>query len=130
MTTPVRTYPHGVTSWIDTEQPDPEEASRFYGALFAWRVTEAVPPGAPGSYLIATLDGRDAAAVAPGEAPARWNSYVAVDDCDATAAAVTTAGGTVESGPQDVGPAGRTAARVDPAGARFRLWQAARRPGA
>jgi predicted enzyme related to lactoylglutathione lyase len=125
-----RTYPHGVTSWVDTEQPDPEAAGRFYGELLGWELTEAMPAGAPGSYLIATLDGADAAAIAPGEAPARWNTYVAVDDCDATAAAATAAGGEVALEPVDAGPGGRTAWLVDPTGAQIRLWQARKRLGA
>jgi predicted enzyme related to lactoylglutathione lyase len=126
-----RTYPHGVTCWIDTEQPDPAAASRFYAGLFGWTLTEATPPGVPGSYLVATLDGRDVAAIAPatGDAAA-WNTYVAVDDADVTAAAVASSGGTVVAPPQDAGPAGRAAGCVDPAGAGFRLWQAGLRPGA
>jgi predicted enzyme related to lactoylglutathione lyase len=56
-----RTYPHGVPCWIDTEQPDLAAASRFYGALFGWTFEDANPVGAAGSYLIAKLDGKDAA---------------------------------------------------------------------
>jgi predicted enzyme related to lactoylglutathione lyase len=125
-----RTYPHGVTCWIDTEQPDPQAASRFYGGLFGWTLTDAVLPGAPGSYLIATLGGQDAGAIAPatGDAAA-WNTYVAVDDADTAAVAVTAAGGTVVAAPADAGSAGRTATCLDPAGVAFRLWQARRRPG-
>jgi predicted enzyme related to lactoylglutathione lyase len=128
-----RTYPHGVTSWIDTEQPDPDAARAFYGELFGWAFTEAMPPGAPGSYLIATLDGKDVAAIAPARAgsdPVAWNTYVAVDDIDATCAAVTAGDGRVVSPPTDAGPAGKAALCVDPQGAPFRLWQAGRRPGA
>ncbi|MGY1739382.1 MULTISPECIES: VOC family protein [unclassified Blastococcus] len=126
-----RTYPHGVTCWIDTEQPDPEAAARFYAGLFGWTLTDAVPPGAPGSYLIATLEGADVAAIAPSAGgAAAWHTYVAVDDCDATAAAVAASGGTVTAPPADAGPGGRTAACADPHGATFRLWQARRRPGA
>jgi uncharacterized protein len=126
-----RTYPNGVPSWVDTEQPDPQAAARFYAGLLGWTLTEAMPPGAPGSYLIATRGGQDAAAIAPaGDDVARWNSYIAVDDADRSAAAVMAAGGVVLSEPQDAGPAGRAATCADPAGARFRLWQAGRRPGA
>jgi uncharacterized protein len=128
-----RTYPHGVTCWVDTGQPDPGAAARFYGELLGWTLTEVMPPGAPGSYLIATLDGQDVAAIGSGDggsdAP-RWNTYVAVDDADAGAAAVEAAGGSVLSGPQDAGPAGRLADVRDPAGVPFRLWQAGRRLGA
>ncbi|MGY1602193.1 VOC family protein [Geodermatophilus sp. SYSU D00815] len=127
-----RTYPHGVTCWIDSEQPDLEAARAFYAGLFGWTLTDAVPPGAPGSYLVATLDGQDVAALAPatdGRPPA-WNTYVAVDDADATAAQVQTTGGMVAVPPEDAGPGGRTAVCLDPLGAEFRLWQARRRPGA
>ena len=91
-----------------------------------------MPPGAPGAYLIASLDGRDVAALAPPafDVPTAWNTYVAVEDADAGAAAVTAAGGTVAAGPDDAGPGGRFALCADPAGARFRLWQARRRLGA
>jgi uncharacterized protein len=126
-----RTYPHGVTCWIDTEQPDPQAAHRFYSGLFGWTLTDAVPADAPGSYLIATIDGQDVAAIGPASGDAAtWNTYVAVDDADTSAAAVTAAGGTVVSAPADAGPGGRTATCIDPTGAAFRLWQARKRLGA
>lgn len=127
----MRTYPHGVPCWIDTEQPDPAAAARFYGELFGWAFEDAVPADAPGSYLVASLDGQDVAAVAPaGDEPIAWNTYVAVDDADATARAVTSAGGSVLQDPVDAGPGGRMASCADPGDARFRLWQARARPGA
>jgi predicted enzyme related to lactoylglutathione lyase len=127
-----RSYPHGVTCWIDSEQPDLEAASRFYSGLFGWTLTDAVPPDAPGSYLIATLDGADVAALGPatGSSSAGWNTYVAVADADVTAAAVPAAGGVVLAPPADAGPGGRAATCADPQGAGFRLWQARRRLGA
>jgi len=123
-----RTYPHGVTSWIDTEQPDPEAARAFYAELFGWTLTGAGPAG---SYAIATLDGEDVAAIGAASAgsPARWNTYVAVDGADATAAAVRAGGGTVLAPPADIGRAGRAATCRDPFGAEFRLWQAGDRLG-
>ena len=126
----VRTYPHGVTCWVDTEQADPAAAAAFYAGLFGWTLTDAAPPGASGSYLVATLDGQDVAAISPGEGTAAWHTYVAVDDADAATARVPGLGGAVVSGPEDAGPGGRTAACTDPQGAAFRLWQARRRPGA
>jgi predicted enzyme related to lactoylglutathione lyase len=127
-----RRYPHGVPCWVDTAQLDPPAAARFYGELFGWELTEAMPPDAPGSYLIATLDRHDVAAIAsmdPDEPPA-WRTYVSCDDADTAAEAVVRAGGTVVWGPEDAGPAGRTATCADPAGALFQLWQARRRLGA
>lgn len=128
-----RTYPHGVPSWVDTVSHDLDESRRFYAGLFDWTFTDAMPADAPGSYLIATLGGQDVAAIASADAedePVTWRTYIAVDDADATAAAVEAAGGTVVVGPADAGPGGRLAACVDPRGAEFRLWQARQRLGA
>src|ERR1700722_9268298 len=74
-----RTYPAGVPCWIDSEQPDPEAACRFYGELFGWEFTNVGPPQAT-DYFVATFGGDDVAAIAPGRtgaAPA-WNTYIAV----------------------------------------------------
>jgi uncharacterized protein len=126
-----RTYPHGVPCWVDTEQPDPDAARHFYGELLGWSFADAMPADAPGSYWIASLDGRDVAAVAPGGAgPVAWNTYVAVDDADASAAEVADDGGAIVSEPRDAGPGGRAASCTDPSGAPFRLWHARARLGA
>ena len=130
MTDIPRTYPAGVPCWIDLTQPDLGEAMRFYGGLFGWAFSNAMPPDAPGAYMIATLDGKDAAAIARGVSRDGWQSYIACDDADATAAAVSAAGGTIVDEPEDAGPGGRAATCDDPQGARFRLWQARRRLGA
>jgi predicted enzyme related to lactoylglutathione lyase len=125
-----RTYPHGVPSWVDTEQPDLDAAQDFYQRLFGWSFTTVSPPGAP-FYAIASLAGRDVAGLGAAQTePAAWNTYIAVEDADATAARATAAGGEIVAEPLDVGPAGRFAICSDPAGAAFRLWQARERPGA
>ncbi len=38
-----RTYPEGVPSWIDIEQPDLDAAQAFYGGLFDWTFEAATP---------------------------------------------------------------------------------------
>ena len=136
-----RTYPEGVPSWIDIEQPDLDAAQAFYGGLFGWTFEPVTPPDAPLPYVIARLDGReaaglggaprpgsDAAADGPSSGPG-WNTYVAVTDADAVARRIVEAGGQVTEAPADVGDAGRAATAVDPTGAVFRLWQARRRAG-
>jgi uncharacterized protein len=127
-----RTFPSGVPCWIDIEPADADEAQQFYAGLFGWTFSDAMPPGAPGFYLIAHLDGHDVGAIAPPEpvSTGAWNTYIAVDDVDATTLAADLAGATVASRPQDAGPAGRWAEIVDVTGARLRLWQAGRRLGA
>lgn len=121
-----RTYPAGVPCWVDTEQPDPAAARGFYGGLFGWEFEEV----ASGAYAIATLDGRDVAAIGAASGPPTWTTYVAVDDADTAAARVRRLGGSVVDGPEDAGPGGRYATCTDPQGATFRLWQARRRLGA
>ena len=132
MTEP-KTYPHGGPSWVDTVAHDLDEAKRFYAGLFDWTFTDAIPADAPGNYLIATVDGEDVAAIASPDSadePVTWRTFIAVDDADATATAVTAAGGRVTVAPVDAGPGGRQAVCVDPRGAEFRLWQARKRLGA
>ena len=125
-----RTYPEGVPSWIDTEQPEVDAAADFYGGLFGWTFEDAMPPEAPGRYLIARLDGVDVGGLAgSGGQAAAWNTYVAVDDADAAARRLASAGATVKSAPADAGEGGRAAVLADPEGAEFRLWQARRRLG-
>ena len=127
-----RTYPAGVPCWIDLEVPDAAAVAPFYAALLGWTLTDAMPPEAPGHYLIATLDGQDVAAIASGAASIGqdpvWSTYVAVDDADSGAESVRRAGGIVVLEPED-NPGGRVAACADPQGAAFRLWQAGRRIG-
>ncbi|ROP60453.1 VOC family protein [Curtobacterium sp. ZW137] len=126
-----RSYPQGVPSWIEARHPDPDAAAAFYGALFGWDLEERMPPGAPGSYRIATIDGRDVGAITTSEDPAAWTTYIAVDDADLTAARVVALGGSAgerwDAGPG--GSAGRGADCIDPRGAAFSLWQARERLG-
>lgn len=121
-------YIAGVPCWVDTSQPDPQAAADFYGQLFGWEMKDVMPPDSPGVYLIGQIRGGDVAAVSsiPDGAPpiATWNTYVNVDDADATATKVRGAGGAVLMEPFDVMEAGRMAVFADPEGAVFMIWQA------
>jgi predicted enzyme related to lactoylglutathione lyase len=127
-------YLPGVPCWVDTSQPDPEAAASFYGRLFGWEFADAMPPGSPGTYLIARLRGGDVAAVGSqpeGRPPiATWNTYVAVESADETATRVVVAGGRIPKEPFDVTSAGRMAVLADPEGAVFCVWQADEHKGA
>lgn len=131
--TEIRTYPEGVPSWIDIEQPDVSAAREFYGRLFGWTFESVEDPHRGAQYLIARLDGRDAAGLGgipeSSQSAPTWNTYVAVADVDAVCRRVADAGGRVISEPADVDRAGRAAEVADPAGAVFRLWQAGQREG-
>jgi predicted enzyme related to lactoylglutathione lyase len=120
-------YIPGVPCWIDTTQPDPEAATRFYAGLFGWEFEDVMPADSPGRYFIGRIRGGDVAAVGSqpegGPPAATWNTYVWVADADETAAKVRAAGGNVLSEPFDVGESGRMAVCADPAGAVFSVWQ-------
>src|SRR5580704_9469793 len=56
-------YPVGVPCWVDTSQPDPVDAARFYSGLFGWQTEDAMPPDAGTHYYMARIGARDAGAV-------------------------------------------------------------------
>jgi uncharacterized protein len=120
-------YPAGVPCWVDTAQPDAQAAAEFYGGLFGWEFEDRTPAGSPLRYLVGQLRGRDVAAVGslPEDAGgATWNTYVWVDDADASTATIQGAGGSVLMEPFDVSDAGRMAVFADPTGAAFCIWEA------
>jgi predicted enzyme related to lactoylglutathione lyase len=127
-------YPAGVPCWVDTAQPDPEAAVRFYSGLFGWEFVDRMPPDSPGQYFVAQLRGSDVAGVGsqPEGMPPNpaWNMYVSVDSADEAAAKAGDAGGSVLMEPFDVGTGGRMAVLADPEGAAFCVWEASEWIGA
>jgi predicted enzyme related to lactoylglutathione lyase len=127
-------YIAGVPCWIDIEQQDPDAAVAFYGDLFGWEYENVMPAGGPGKYYMARIGGGDVPGIGspPPGAPSNpaWNTYIWVEDADATAAKVREAGGGVVMEPMDVSDAGRTGRFTDPEGAVFSIWQPGRHRGA
>jgi uncharacterized protein len=138
------TYPPGVPCWVETLQPDPRAAQRFYEGVFGWEFTGPgeMPGDPPGEYFVARRGGRDVAGVGSSPPPGAgadarggagataWTTYVATDDVASTAAKAAAAGATVIAGPIEAPPAGRLAVLSDPAGAVFGLWEPELRRGA
>lgn len=127
-------YPSGVPCWIDTEQPDPEAATAFYGELFGWEFERRTPAGSPEQYFIARLRGHTVAGIGsqPETAPPTpvWTTYVCVESADDTTARIGRANGSVLAGPFDVDDAGRVAVVADRSGATFGIWEPKGRKGA
>jgi predicted enzyme related to lactoylglutathione lyase len=124
MIPPRKTYPHGVSCFIDTERGDVDAAAAFYGGLFGWSYNELAPD--PERFLMAELDGRAVAGIGAamdGAEPA-WNTHIAVEDADAIVPGVEAAGGRVVAAPFDIGEHGRMAIFADSEGVPFRVWQA------
>lgn len=130
------TYTPGTFSWTDLTTPDQAAAKQFYSALFGWQFTD-MPAGEGVEYSMAAVDGKWVAAISPqppqqreAGVPAMWNSYITVEDADATAARAAELGATVHAAPFDVLEAGRMAVIQDPQGAWFEIWQARQHIGA
>lgn len=122
-------WPAGTPCWLDLITPDIEGAQVFYAATLGWDYGPSDP--AFGGYCRAEVDGAPAAGLAPareGMTPS-WTLYMASDDVDATAAAITAAGGTLMGDVMDLGPTGRMVVATDPLGARFAVWGAGEQIG-
>jgi predicted enzyme related to lactoylglutathione lyase len=128
-------YAQGTPNWVDLQTTDQAAAKAFYGDVFGWSYDDQ-PMDGGAVYSIAKIGGADVAAItaqspelADAGAPPMWNTYLAVDSADETAAKVGPAGGTVAMEPFDVMDAGRMAFVLDPSGAAVALWQAGQHIG-
>ncbi len=128
-------YAPGTFCWVDLSTSDREGAKRFYGELFGWEFEER--PGAGGTYSLAVSDGEAVGALvdqASSEVdqglPPHWNSYVSVDDAQATVQRVGELGGTVLGDAFPADDAGVIGVVIDPAGATLFAWQAKEHAGA
>jgi predicted enzyme related to lactoylglutathione lyase len=122
-------YTPGTFSWTDLTTTDQEAAKGFYAALFGWEF-EDMPVGDGVHYSMAMLSGKNVAAISPqpeqqrdAGAPPVWNSYITVEDADASLARARELGGTVHADAFDVMDAGRMGVVQDPQGAYFLVWQ-------
>ena len=118
---------HGAPSWFELFTRDHAAAITFYESVFGW-TTDAVGDTDDFRYsTVSNADGEgevagvmDATAFLPEGVPAHWSVYWHTDDVDATAAQVTTLGGSVVAAAETT-PYGKLATVADPAGAVFKL---------
>ncbi len=128
-------YSPGTPCWVDLMTPDVDGSKAFYQSVFGWEAHDQFDDEGnriytqfqQGDNLIAGMGGQ-----APGMEgmPAIWNSYIAVEDVNATAAAVEAAGGQVMMPPMQVMDSGHMAIFSDPTGAAISVWQANQHKGA
>jgi predicted enzyme related to lactoylglutathione lyase len=125
-------WPAGVPCWTDLATPDLPAAQAFYGAVLGWDFE--APAGAEyGGYVLARYRGAVAAGLGPVQqenVPSAWTLYVATDEVERTASAITEHGGTVVLPPARVGAMGSLLVALDPTGAPFGVWQAGNMIGA
>jgi predicted enzyme related to lactoylglutathione lyase len=108
---------NGTFTWNELATTDLPKAREFYSSVFGWGVEDSASSD---SAALFTVDGTvtcGAHVAGEGEFPA-WTAWLAVDDCDATAAKVKELGGAVFMEPNDM-DFGRGAVVADPQGAVF-----------
>jgi uncharacterized protein len=128
-------YTPGEFCWVDLSTTDVAGAKAFYDELLGLD-SEAAPgdPAETGGYGFFMQDGKMVAGIGPvqsDEGHPAWSSYIKVEDADATAEKVKSAGGSVFFGPADLpNDSGRVAMLRDPEGAFIGIIQQNRHPGA
>ena len=117
--------------WTELMTRDTEAAREFYPALFGWTAGRPSFEGAPESYVVWELGGKQVAGMMqmrddlfPAEVPSHWGVCFAVADCDATVATANDLGATITWQPMDMA-IGRFAGILDPQGASFSVMQPA-----
>jgi len=122
--------PVGAPVWFDLSSSDPAKSKAFYEGIFGWTAQETAPEF--GGYVNFLKGDVQIAGMMqnPGQgAPDGWTTYLKSDDAQATAAAITAAGGTVIFEPMDVMGLGQMAIALDPTGAVVGVWQPGTMPG-
>lgn len=129
-------YTPGTFCWTDLTTPDQDQAKSFYSSLFGWEA-EDMPMGEGIYYSMQRSGGRLVAAISPqpeqqrdAGAPPMWNSYISVEDADASLERAQELGANVHAGAFDVFDSGRMGVVQDPQGAFFSVWQAGTHFGA
>jgi uncharacterized protein len=116
----------GAFCWGQLNTSDTAKAEPFYAALFGW--TPKTGTGGGMTYTEWNLGGVPIGGMMtkPVEAasPSHWLAYVAVADCDATAALAASLGATMYVPPTDIPGTGRFAVLADPQGAAFAIYRA------
>jgi predicted enzyme related to lactoylglutathione lyase len=127
-----RIYEDGAPTWFELHTHAYEQVVDFYTRTFGWATEPQPQADTPGFRYTLVKDGvtpiagvMDDSSFTPADTPTHWVVYFGTHDCDATAAAIKAAGGTVVREPEDT-PYGRLASATDPTGASFNLMQANR----
>lgn len=113
----------GALSLNQLNTSDPEAAERFYGELFGWRFESVGDADNPyfGIYRGERVNGGMMPLPPGAPMPSHWLAYFGIDDLDAAAGQIGSAGGTLMVEPREV-PGGRILVAQDPQGAFFALF--------
>ena len=114
--------------WHDLLTTDLQAAADFYARVLGWTITDSGLPGT--TYMICSTGTTPVGGLMPvpetaqaaGMKP-KWMGYVGVEDVDAKAEELISAGGAVHRGPEDISGVGRFAVVADPHGVGFYLFR-------
>jgi predicted enzyme related to lactoylglutathione lyase len=128
---PARTdFTPGEFCWIDLNAHDLEAAAAWYGALFGWTRMDMPTPGDGPPYAFLMMGEAPAAGVGQMNdemrsqgIPPLWNSYVCVEDCEASEQRAAELGGSVMFPTQDIPGHGKLCFITDPEGGCIAFWQ-------
>ena len=118
---------YGSFVWYELATTDLAAAEQFYGDVTgSWTFGSFDMPGE--EYRVVKVGERAIGGfvrIAPGtQGPGPlWRGYIDVDDVEAMAARVKTAGGAVHYGPEDIANSGTFAVCSDPSGAQFMIFK-------
>ncbi len=122
-------YRPGTPCWVSLAAPDQQAALDFYRDLFGWE--GQVGPAETGGYSVCMWRGKAVAGISASQPmgdrpapPTAWTTFLAADDADAAALAVTGNGGTLLTPVDEVPSTGRMFIAADPSDAVFGVWQA------
>ena len=119
---------HGEICWRELATNDLPSCLEFYSQLFNWTLTQSKVTEV--DYKEIVIDNEAVGGMmaidenwGPTPPPSHWNTYIAVDSADETAAKIVAEGGSIRVPPFDAPGVGRMAMAADPAGAAFSIIQ-------
>jgi predicted enzyme related to lactoylglutathione lyase len=120
----------GDFSWHELMTSDPDNAFRFYSALFGWQKVDSFDMGPDGLYQMFGWKNRMLGGVyrrpASVTAPPHWTSYVNVPDAIGAARKAEQMGARIVTGPMEVPGGDWVAVGIDLQGAEFAVHSAPR----
>jgi len=117
----------GEICWRELATKDLAKAMDFYSQLFGWNLQQTKVT--PMDYKEIIIDGVAVGGMMGTESwgenapPSHWNSYIAVENADATVEKIKANGGDIKVPPFDAPGVGRMSIASDPSGAPFAIIQ-------